>query len=255
MSQYITVQVIETAGSVPREAGTVMHVYADSITGTIGGGSLEWAAMARARQMLKTGDRVHRESIALGPDMGQCCGGRVTLEYGAETKVAEECHPPLYIWGAGHVGRAIASVLAPFETLQVTLIDVSADRLPDPLPERVTPLVATDPLLVLPRLPINARHLIVTYSHQLDLSLCDALLRHGFVACGLIGSKTKWARFRSRLKAIGHSNEKIQSIHCPIGDPALGKHPQAIAISVAHGLLSVPGHVPAHDVLPGEPAE
>jgi xanthine dehydrogenase accessory factor len=85
--------------------------------------------------------------------------------------------------------------------------------------------------------PRDAEHLILTYSHALDLALCHRLLTHGFRRAGLIGSATKWARFRSRLAALGHTPGSIAQITCPIGDPALGKHPQAIAIGVAASFL------------------
>ncbi|HEY0274759.1 MAG TPA: XdhC family protein, partial [Paenirhodobacter sp.] len=88
-----------------------------------------------------------------------------------------------------------------------------------------------------PLAPADARHLILTFSHALDLDLCHRLLRHGFSRCGLIGSASKWARFRSRLSALGHSDAQILRIACPIGDPTLGKHPQAIAVGVAAALL------------------
>ena len=252
MSGWIKVEVIGTEGSVPREVGATMIVHADRIEGTIGGGSLEWSAMARARHMLTEGAKTHQERVVLGPDMGQCCGGRVTLSYAVEAQAKEYLEPPLFIWGAGHVGRAIAAVLAPLEDRQITLIDTSAERLPSPIPANVDGLAAADPLLVLPRLPKDGFHLILTYSHQLDLTLCDGLLHHGFAQCGLIGSKTKWARFRSRLKSMGHDNAKISRIQCPIGDPRLGKHPQAIAVSVAHGLLSSAGKTKEDRDQPGD---
>ena len=88
--------------------------------------------------------------------------------------------------------------------------------------------------------PPSAEHLVLTYSHALDLEICHRLLSHGFARAGLIGSATKWARFRKRLLALGHSEVSIARITCPIGDPALGKHPQAIAIGVAHDFLAQP---------------
>ncbi|MFN4098586.1 MAG: XdhC family protein, partial [Pararhodobacter sp.] len=91
----------------------------------------------------------------------------------------------------------------------------------------------------------DAEHLILTFSHALDLDLCHRLLTHGFSACGLIGSASKAARFRSRLSALGHDPATIARIRCPIGDPAFGKHPQAIAISVAADLLARPALAPA----------
>jgi xanthine dehydrogenase accessory factor len=96
--------------------------------------------------------------------------------------------------------------------------------------------------------PVGSEHLVMTFSHALDLELCHRLLGHGFRSCGLIGSATKWARFRSRLEALGHQPTQIARIQCPIGDPALGKHPQTIAIGVAAAFLSraEAGKVAAH---------
>jgi xanthine dehydrogenase accessory factor len=102
----------------------------------------------------------------------------------------------------------------------------------------VTVVPAKEPERLVPHAPEGAHHLVLTYSHALDLGLCDALLRHGFASAGLIGSKSKWARFRSRLAAAGHANARIDSIVCPIGDPVLGKHPQQIAVGVAARLLT-----------------
>jgi xanthine dehydrogenase accessory factor len=229
--------VTATRGSAPREAGAAMLVTADGIEGTIGGGALEWAAMAEARQILrgevKPGERV----MALGPGLGQCCGGSVTLRY----EVAEGLEPvpatPVWVWGAGHVGRALALVLPPLEGVAMTWVDTAPERFPAAMPRGVARLVAADPARAMVHAPRAAHHLILTYSHDIDLALCDAGLRRGFASCGLIGSETKWARFRSRLAAMGHPDAEISRIDCPIGDPSLGKHPHAIAIGVAQRLL------------------
>jgi xanthine dehydrogenase accessory factor len=101
----------------------------------------------------------------------------------------------------------------------------------------VTVLPAADPALLVGHCPARAAHLVLTYAHALDLELCHRLLGHGFSSLGLIGSQTKWARFRSRLRALGHADGQIGRIRCPIGDSALGKHPQAIAIGVAQDML------------------
>ena len=143
----------------------------------------------------------------------------------------------LWVWGAGHVGRAIVATVAPLPDVAVTWVDTGADRFPDHVPDGVTIVPAADPARLAAHAPEAAHHLVLTYSHTLDLALCDALLRRGFASAGLIGSKSKWARFRSRLAAIGHASARIDSISCPIGDPALGKHPQEIAVGVAARLL------------------
>ena len=148
----------------------------------------------------------------------------------------------LWVWGAGHVGRAIVGVLAPLPGLALTWVDTDAARFPELIPDGVAQRITPDPGALVGGSPRDAEHLILTYSHAIDLDLCHRLLAHGFSACGLIGSATKWARFRSRLAAFGHAPQDIARIRCPIGAPSLGKHPQAIAIGVAADILS---HAPA----------
>ena len=275
-------------GSSPREVGAAMLVWADGQSGTVGGGALEWQAVCRARDLLAVGGtRLDRE--ALGPKLGQCCGGAVTLltevftadavaalddqviaravdgremPLGVKRLLAAQrgqgVLPPvqmvqgwfiepvarpmrhLWIWGAGHVGRALVAVLAPLPGVAITWVDVGPERFPETLPDTVRALPVADPALAVALAPEDAEHLVLTYSHALDLELCHRLLSHGFARAGLIGSATKWARFRSRLAALGHGSDAIARIDCPIGDPGLGKHPQAIAIGVAAALLRSP---------------
>lgn len=275
------VVVAQVAGSTPREVGAAMLVWPGGQSGTIGGGTLEHSAAQAAF------DRQGLTRHALGPELGQCCGGAVSLwteQYEAADLEALEgrdviargpgemplavhrmlacargqgvgvrprlvqgwfveplARPSqaLWIWGAGHVGRALVDVLSPLPDLHLTWVDTAAARFPDAVPPAVTPMIAAQPALLAPHAPVTARHLILTYSHDLDLALCHALLTRGFDWAGLIGSKTKWARFRTRLRALGHGDAGIDRICCPIGDPALGKHPQAIAIGVAGQILSL----------------
>jgi xanthine dehydrogenase accessory factor len=144
---------------------------------------------------------------------------------------------PMWIWGAGHVGRALVQTLAGLSDFDVTWIDTAESRFPETTQTNVEKLIAENPAQLVPYAPANAQHLIVTYSHALDLELCHQLLSHRFAFTGLIGSKTKWARFQRRLLDLGHSSDQISRITCPIGDPTLGKQPQAIAIGVAAALL------------------
>ncbi len=270
-------------GSSPREVGAAMLVWKGGQSGTIGGGTLEFQAAEAARvQQVPTCLSRH----ALGPDLGQCCGGAVTLLsefYDADTVaqldpeviarpvadapmplsvkrllaqarnqgirpepqlidgwMIEPVHSPhrqLWIWGAGHVGRALVDVMAPLPDLAITWVDTAPDRFPGTVPAGVAVVPAAKPAELVRHAPHDAEHLVLTYSHTLDLELCNRLLTHGFHFAGLIGSATKWARFRSRLAALGHSPAQIGRITCPIGDPALGKHPQMIAIGVAAQIL------------------
>ena len=146
----------------------------------------------------------------------------------------------IWIWGAGHVGRALVAVLAPLPGLRLTWADTDAARFPG-LPEGVVQRIAANPADLVAGAPPGAEHLVVTFSHALDLELCHRLLGHGFGALGLIGSATKRARFRARLRALGHGEAQIARIRCPIGEPALGKHPQAIAVGVAAEILRQSG--------------
>jgi xanthine dehydrogenase accessory factor len=213
-----------------------MFVTAEGLQGTIGGGALEWEAMAQARRILRGEAEAGERIVALGPGLGQCCGGSVTLRFERADGLEGLETVPVWVWGAGHVGRALAAVLAPLPDLSVTVAD-EPGRMPD-LPPGAAPLAAADLPRALALAPVYAEHLILTYSHEIDLALCHAALRRGFGRCGLIGSATKWARFRARLRDLGHSEDAIARIDCPIGDPSLGKHPQAIAVGVAARLLS-----------------
>lgn len=233
---FVRVTVTRAAGSVPRGVGTQMLVYADRITGTIGGGALEWQAMKTARNMLVDGQSDLAETIPLGPALGQCCGGSVSLTYERDVGLDQPEGRAVWIYGAGHVGQALVSVLAPLPAFNITWIDTSPARFAD-VPDGVTRLVAAKPDAAVKHAPDTAEHIVMTYSHTIDLAVCHAVLSHRFSAAGLIGSATKWNRFKTRLATLGHSHAQIARIACPIGDPALGKHPQAIAIGVATALL------------------
>jgi xanthine dehydrogenase accessory factor len=233
------ITVATTRGSVPREEGTSMLVWEGGQSGTIGGGGLEFEAVARALQAKGL------SQIALGPSLGQCCGGHVTLltEHFDENSSLQvddnnESRQPIWIYGAGHIGRAIVNIVSPLTQFEITWVDTSLSRFPASEFDNVTKLPTIDPSKAVTLAPSDARHLVLTYSHDLDLEICHQLLGHEFQFAGLIGSKTKWARFQSKLTKLGHALEKINRITCPIGDPALGKHPQQIAVGVASSLLS-----------------
>lgn len=172
---------------------------------------------------------------------GEGTAPRPGLVQGWMVEPAAEPAREIWIWGAGHVGRALTGVLAPLPGLRLTWIDTAAGRFPDPLPAGVARRIAANPAELVGEAPAGAEHLILTFSHALDLELCHRLLGHGFRSAGLIGSATKWARFRARLAGLGHSDAQISRICCPIGQPELGKHPQAIAVGVAADLLRAAG--------------
>lgn len=256
----IVVQVARAQGSVPRDTGTRMLVSATRCEGTIGGGHLELKAILRARALLvaaMTGAHPlepSREHFALGPSLGQCCGGAVTLEYAALDRVALQTWPVdaprffLQLYGAGHVGRAIVRALAP---LRVSLdwIDEREDAFAhiDPGVSRIRRLSVDAVEGEVDHAPAGAFYLVLTHQHDLDLRITEAIARRGdFAYLGLIGSATKRVRFFRRLAERGIAPEVIARITCPIGAPGIeGKEPEVIAAAVAAQLLQVasaPGH-------------
>ena len=124
--------------------------------------------------------------------------------------------------------------MATLPDFEIMWVDTAADRFPQ---TDVTTLVARDPASVVSYAPPDADHLILTYSHEIDLALCHAVLSQPFASAGLIGSATKWARFTARLAELGHDAALISRIACPIGDPSLGKHPAALALGVATAMI------------------
>lgn len=143
---------------------------------------------------------------------------------------------PLWIYGAGHVGRALVSVLSelPFS---IVWIDTDTARFPDNVVDTVDVLVSKDPAMAVKHAPDNAIHLVVTYSHAMDFDICHAVLCRDFAGLGLIGSQTKRSRFMKRLANAGINQNALVRLECPIGDNTLGKEPMAIAVGVATKLL------------------
>ncbi len=318
------VTVIDVEGSTPREVGAAMTVSAQKVTGTVGGGALEYDAIAHARGLVMTEIEImwlrDTKTYPLGPRLGQCCGGQVRLlfeRYGADeieivssfadaqkgyvtrpivsgsaslhavdvgdigaapdfvreqfqkltahsnnqtclTKGARQDETwffeplskkrlPIYLYGAGHVGREVVRV---FEGLAVEIvwIDTDAARFPDPIPVHVKRLISVSPNDAVAYAPDDAFHVVMSYSHALDLEICHAVLKRGrFRYLGLIGSMTKRASFLKRLGELGMSEVDISRLTCPlgVGGPS-SKEPGVIAISLAAEILQL------SEVLPGE---
>jgi xanthine dehydrogenase accessory factor len=316
------VTIIRAEGSTPRECGAAMLVGRVHSTGTIGGGALEQEAVAHARYLLASHGEVvasrwprDTRSYALGPALGQCCGGHAWLLFelfgprerdllealandprrdgalivrplaggagleavadrktqgdwplavtravrdmlaGARPREAVLVRVPraasawflepmarrtvpLIIYGAGHVGRALVRALQdlPFA---ITWVDTAAARLPAAIPSAVRAEIARNPAAFAAATPPGAFHIVMTYSHTLDLAICHAVLtRSDFGYLGLIGSHTKRARFARRLGDSGIDTRRLSRLICPIGLPGLpGKEPAIIATSVAADLL------------------
>jgi xanthine dehydrogenase accessory factor len=257
--------VVKTEGSAPRDAGARLVVTPEGFHGTIGGGTLEWRAIAEAQSLLDRGAAVKLASHALGPDMGQCCGGRVQLateifnasslpsvrdlaareakgRFTVRGRIAtlpiEESFGAdprrLYLIGAGHVGKALVLALAPLP-FDVYWIDSRPGAFPGAVPQNVTLAASAD----LAEAPDGSLVYVMTHSHALDLAVTDSALRNPRIAhVGLIGSATKRARFVKRLREAHVAEARIEGLICPIGVSGIrSKEPAMIAAATVAQLL------------------
>jgi len=247
----VLVRVTATEGSAPREAGTWMAVWADGLTGTIGGGQLEYQATHEARAWLAGGAAIEGvRRYPLGPSLGQCCGGVVYLRFKrigaadapALRRALTEALRPVALFGGGHVGAALSRLLATLP-YAVRWIDSRDEVFPALLPVQVE-TEHSDPVHeAVAQLPAGTSVVIMSFSHAEDFDVVAACLRRqreraDLPYVGLIGSKTKWATFRHRLEARGFSAQEIEHVTCPIGVPGIsGKEPEVIAVAVAAQLL------------------
>ncbi len=246
----VVVTVLTVQGSVPRGEGTRMLVFADRFAGTIGGGHLEFQALAHARGLLAGQAEEMQVRHVLGPSLGQCCGGTVAL--GFERVSAADAprvqallsppRQPLALFGGGHVGRAIVQALAPLP-FAVRWIDSRDEIFPTDVPAEVVCEHSSPVQAAVADLAPGSRVLVMSFSHAEDLDIVIACLRRirerdDLPFVGLIGSKTKWASFRHRLEDRGFSAAELERITCPIGVPGItGKEPEVIAVAVAAQLL------------------
>ncbi len=244
------VTIASTKGSAPRDAGASIVVMPDGYYGTIGGGALEWRAIATAQAMLPLGAARRQSTHALGPELGQCCGGQVELltevfEFSSLARLRklalQEAGTPqqkLLLFGAGHVGRALVLALAPLP-FDISWIDNRPHAFPSAAPANVTLIQSEEPPQHAASAPEGSLVLVMTHSHALDLGIVDAALRNAGIAyAGLIGSATKRSRFERRLLDGGVPAARVSELICPIGVGGIkSKEPSSIAAATAAQLL------------------
>lgn len=267
----VLVSVHSVDGSGPREVGAWMAVFKDRVVNTIGGGHLEFQAMAEARALLARSDaapapvpsQVSAEATpqdaaivlryALGPSLGQCCGGVVHLKFEPISltdmphlqKRLQPMGLPVALFGGGHVGRALVQVLSHLP-MHVHWVDSRDEIFPTDLPDHVQ-CEHSDPVHdSVADLAPGSAVLIMSFSHAEDLDVVAACLKRQRAQgdlrfIGLIGSRSKWATFRHRLEERGFSAEELSQVTSPIGVPGIeGKQPEVIAVAVAAQLLQLP---------------
>ena len=269
----VLITVAAASGSVPRDPGAKMVVTADAQYDTIGGGHLEYRAIQIARELLQstqlqsTPQSTPRaensppisllQRMALGPSLGQCCGGVVHLQFECigsaqaedfQRQLADQCHawrPQLYLFGAGHVASHVIHACAHLPC-RITWIDQREDLFPDSVPANVQ--IDSNATSQIARAAPGSSFLVMTHSHTLDQSIVEAVLRRNdSLWLGLIGSATKRAQFENRLLAKGIDREALRHIICPVGLPGISsKLPAVIAAAICAQLLQVwetAGHI------------
>jgi xanthine dehydrogenase accessory factor len=304
----VRIVVAQVQGSTPREPGAYMLVDAAGVTGTIGGGRLEWEAVAAAQEMLQRGERAARlMNRILGVDLGQCCGGVVAVwlecfpqaclpqlealarqlttvpvvlataagaggvrhsvcddeglaatlrrlpRHQATPRVVrtgegeltflerlDEEYPAVWLYGAGHVGQALAGMLVQLP-LRLQWLDSRMGQFPPGAVDYSRVLSEPELIGTVSAAPAGTFFLVMTHDHALDYELCRAvLLRQDPAWLGLIGSQSKAARFRSRLRRAGFAEQAIARLVCPIGVAGIkSKWPAAIAVAIAAQLMQL----------------
>ncbi|UFS56429.1 xanthine dehydrogenase accessory protein XdhC [Comamonadaceae bacterium M7527] len=255
----VLVRVHSAKGSVPRSTGTWMAVCGDTIIATIGGGHLEWQAIAHAKALAARALAAQAPAVPvvdevmhfkLGPSLGQCCGGALDLRFeylapGAHDGLLRSLQPSyqtVALFGGGHVGHAIERALRPLP-FDLMWIDSRDQVFPTQVGEGVV-LEHSNPVqAAVADVPANALVLIMSFSHAEDLDVVVQCLGRQRVQAdlpfvGLIGSKTKWATFQNRLRERGFGEAEIAHVTCPIGvSDVVGKEPAVIAAAVVAQLL------------------
>jgi xanthine dehydrogenase accessory factor len=244
------VEVTRARGSTPREEGAWMLVSPGATFDTIGGGALEFMAIDRAREALSGAVVADSLDVPLGPEIGQCCGGRVELSIRLlndadrralleKARAAEAVLPHIHVFGGGHVGHALAQAFA-LLPVRVAVIDTRADALED-MPDAVETRLVAVPEEVVREAPAGSAFVVLTHDHSLDfLIVAEALKRSDAAYVGMIGSATKKATFRSwYLKEAGGMQAEFDRVVSPIGGNAVkDKRPAVIAALAAAEIMT-----------------
>ena len=233
---YVIVTVLEVRGSSPREEGAKMIVTEDQSYLSIGGGNLEYQAIALSRELILEAGLVSKiEDFPLGPKVGQCCGGKVRLLF--ESFPAETIR--ISIFGAGHVGKALIGIVSQLP-YRIRWIDSREHEFPKAIPSNVEKVVSGRPHLDIRSSSMADYLVVMSHSHKIDFEIVQAVLKMGnYRYLGLIGSESKKKRFESRLIKRGVPDDQISRLSCPMGIGQItGKSPIEVAVSVASELIS-----------------
>jgi len=247
--RVIQASIVRTIGSSPRNSDTEMFISETDTLGTIGGGQLEYLVINHSKKMIAENIKKDILKISLGPEIGQCCGGKVEVSL-LEMYEKDKCLalnrfdkkdknlPHVYVMGAGHVGRALALQLQHLP-VRCVLIDSRVDEIAKCSADVETRLSAI-PEEDIKSAPRGSAYVILTHDHALDFILCGAALdRHDAKYVGMIGSKTKRVKFKKWYQ-VNYDNNLIRDFTCPIGNVKnQDKRPSIIASFVAAEVIDM----------------
>ncbi|WP_339670925.1 xanthine dehydrogenase accessory protein XdhC [Dasania marina] len=241
---YVLITVVGARGSTPRNSGTKMVVSENDSFCTIGGGHLEYQAIATAQKLLReslTEQKAQQkiEHFPLGAKLGQCCGGSATLLF--ESFIGAELN--IMLFGAGHVGKSLAGILAqlPCKLYWVDGREKEFLRgMTEKLPSNVIKVINDCPADEVAKMPANSYYIVMTHNHPLDFDITETILKRGDARyVGLIGSDTKWQRFQMRFQHRQHDQAFYAPVKCPAGlSNVPGKLPVEVAVSIAGEIIA-----------------
>ncbi|MEO1067045.1 MAG: xanthine dehydrogenase accessory protein XdhC [Pseudomonadota bacterium] len=243
-SPSIVVRVASAKGSTPREGDALMVVSTSAIHGTVGGGQLEYMAIDHARKMLATGIDKDTMQLPLGPEIGQCCGGNVVLSLARvrdgdallrEVEEIERGNPAVYVFGAGHVGRALAASLSllPIDTHLIDSREAELSMATDAVHHHLLAM----PESLVQGARTGSAFVTMTHDHALDFVILSEVLKRDAAYLGMIGSKTKRAQFERWYERDGGNRADCARVTSPIGGPSGDKRPAVIASYVAAEIM------------------
>ncbi len=245
----VLVTVVACQGAVPTELQCKMLVdHGGLIAGTVGGGAIEKLAIADAQTQLAAREPLLKEYMLDDHDplgraepTGMVCGGRMSLFFeilGAGDRV--------YLFGAGHVNRALRDVLARLD-FEITFVDFRPEQLADLDSPH---LVAGADYATLPDLPGLAESWVVvaTHGHACDeVVLAQLLAGHARPRyLGVVASRRKRTQMLASLRDRLGVDVALDDIHMPVGLHLGGNTPAAVALSIAAEMQAVRSGIAGH---------
>lgn len=216
--------VVEVKGASPAKAGAQIVLLSDGTTmGTVGGGKLEAAILADARQALAARQSLlkHYALKEQGEDaVGTLCGGELSVFIQSYTPP-----PKLVIVGGGHIGRPLKT-MAETAGFDAVVVDVQIGR-------------GTVPELQAVELTPDTYVVLITTDHITDEAALRQVIESPVPYIGMIGSRAKCQIVLDHLRSDGYSEEALSRVYAPIGLDLGGPTPEEIAVAILAEVIAV----------------